>query len=185
MARVGSIALLLFIFVSFLFIQQSSSNLWPFMNGEEEEEGSMPEEEEETEHEGSEHGQESSDGSGENPSESVEGITELTDNNFDSFVNNKNVLVEFYAPWCGACQQTFQFYKAFAEKLQKSNSKTDIFLAKIDVDKAPKNADKYKIEGIPTFFLFKKGIKNPIEYSDDPNPEGFTTFIKENTGIKI
>ena len=31
----------------------------------------------------------------------------------------------------------------------KSNAKTEFFLAKIDVDKAPKNADKFKIEGIP------------------------------------
>ena len=44
--KVGPIALLLFVFISFLFIQQSSSNLWPFMNDDEGEEA-MPNEGEE------------------------------------------------------------------------------------------------------------------------------------------
>jgi hypothetical protein len=101
--KFGKISLLLVLLISFLFIQQSSSNLWPWMGGDEEE-GNPSEGQEGGEHEGQEggeegheghdHGQEGASGSGENPGQSVEGITELTDENFDKFlVGKKAVLV--------------------------------------------------------------------------------------------
>jgi hypothetical protein len=99
--KFGKIALLLVLLISFLFIQQSSSNLWPWMGGEEEEGANPSEGQEGGEHDGQEgeegqeegHGQEGA-GSGENPGQSVEGITELTDDNFDKFlVGKKAVLV--------------------------------------------------------------------------------------------
>jgi hypothetical protein len=62
-------------------------------------------------------------------------------------------------------------------KLNISNSET--------VDKASKKADLYKIEGIPTFLLFKQGVQKPIEFSDEPSKEGISRFIKEQTGIEI
>lgn len=43
--------------------------------------------------------------------------------NFDEIVNNedKDVLIEFYAPWCGHCKSLEPKYKELAEKVGYSS----------------------------------------------------------------
>lgn len=47
--------------------------------------------------------------------------------NFDSIVNDesKDVLIEFYAPWCGHCKNLEPKYKELGEKV--SNTWEEIF----------------------------------------------------------
>lgn len=61
-------------------------------------------------------------------------------------------LVDFTASWCGPC-------KAMSPVLDQVKNKMgqEVRIIKIDVDKNPKVADKFKIRGVPTFILFKKG----------------------------
>ncbi|KAG8389822.1 hypothetical protein BUALT_Bualt01G0018400 [Buddleja alternifolia] len=71
---------------------------------------------------------------------------ELLDN------SDKPVLVDFYATWCGPCQ----FMVPILE--QVSTSMIDkIQVVKIDTEENPTIADKYKIEALPTFILFRDG----------------------------
>uniref|UniRef100_A0A8D2AR38 Protein disulfide-isomerase A3 n=1 Tax=Sciurus vulgaris TaxID=55149 RepID=A0A8D2AR38_SCIVU len=51
--------------------------------------------------------------------------------NFDERVNNENkdVLIEFYAPWCGHCKNLEPKYKELGEKLSKD---PNIVIAKMD-----------------------------------------------------
>ena len=44
-------------------------------------------------------------------------VVELTDENFESVVlqKDKDVFVEFYAPWCGHCQQFEPMYDKIAD----------------------------------------------------------------------
>ncbi|KAI3460469.1 hypothetical protein Pfo_017132 [Paulownia fortunei] len=66
--------------------------------------------------------------------------------------SDKPVLVDFYATWCGPCQ----FMVPILE--QVSTSMIDkIQVVKIDTEKCPSIADKYRIEALPTFILFKDG----------------------------
>lgn len=48
------------------------------------------------------------------------GVIELTNNNFDKIVLNSDEvwLIEFYAPWCGHCQQLIPEYKKVAKALK-------------------------------------------------------------------
>ncbi|XP_047322808.1 thioredoxin Y1, chloroplastic-like [Impatiens glandulifera] len=77
-----------------------------------------------------------------------------TFSNLDELLANsdKPVLVDFYATWCGPCQ----FMVPILEQVS-ATLKDKIQVVKIDTEKYPSIADKYKIEALPTFILFQKG----------------------------
>ena len=70
----------------------------------------------------------------------------------DAIASNLPTLVDFYATWCGPCQTMHPIL----DKI-KSKEKDKIRILKIDVDKNPAIAEKFKIKGVPTFILFKSG----------------------------
>ncbi|XP_056167235.1 thioredoxin Y1, chloroplastic-like isoform X2 [Syzygium oleosum] len=66
--------------------------------------------------------------------------------------SEKPVLVDFYATWCGPCQFMVPILNEVSIRL-----KDTIQVVKIDTEKYPSIADKYRIEALPTFIIFKDG----------------------------
>ena len=61
-------------------------------------------------------------------------------------------LVDFYATWCGPCQQMHPILDKLKDKMGST-----VRVVKIDVDKNQEVAAKFKIRSVPTLLLFKKG----------------------------
>jgi len=94
----------------------------------------------------------------------------------DIVVNNDNdVLLEFYAPWCGHCKSLEPKFTQLAEELKDVAGLT---IAKVD---ATENDTPINIEGFPTIYFFPKGKKDsPIVYEGDRTVEDLKTFLQKN-----
>jgi len=101
----------------------------------------------------------------------------LVGKNFEQIVMDptKDVLVEFYAPWCGHCKSLVPKYEKLATMFASESS---IVIAKID---ATENDTPVEIQGFPTIILFTAADKeNPITYDGDRTADGMAEFIREN-----
>jgi len=74
-------------------------------------------------------------------------VVVLVGKNFESEVRGKNVLVFFYAPWCGHCKSAKPEY----EKLKAELNRSDIVVAKFDATENDVPHPKIDIQGFPTF----------------------------------
>lgn len=78
----------------------------------------------------------------------------FNDQNFENEVLKSElpVLVDFYADWCGPCQQAGPIIEELAKEYEGK-----IKVGKLNVDESPQTASKYGVMSIPTVILFKEG----------------------------
>lgn len=73
--------------------------------------------------------------------------------NFNEIIeSNGNVLIDFYATWCGPCQTL----GPILEQVKKDVG-DNLRIVKIDVDKHKDLASKMGIRGVPSLFFYKNG----------------------------
>jgi thioredoxin 1 len=80
-------------------------------------------------------------------------LPEVNDSNFQAEVieNEKAVLVDFWAPWCGPC-------RIIAPSLEEiAAEREDLEVVKLNVDDNQVTAARYDVMSIPTLILFKNG----------------------------
>ncbi|KAG0503978.1 hypothetical protein HPP92_004050 [Vanilla planifolia] len=91
------------------------------------------------------------------------------------FKSGKNVLLEFYAPWCGHCKELAPILDEVAVSLQADS---DVIIAKMDAtaNDVPKNFD---VAGYPTLY-FVSATGKLVQYEGGRTAEDIINFIKEN-----
>ena len=87
------------------------------------------------------------------------------ESDFDNLIQG-NVLVDFYANWCGPCKMLGPILEEVSDLIQ---------IVKVDVDNFEEISKKYRVMSIPTIVLFKNGeeIKRNVVFIDKNTLEKF------------
>lgn len=101
----------------------------------------------------------------------------VVSSNFDEVVldKTKDVLVEFYAPWCGHCKQLAPIYDELAEKYK---DRDDILIVKMD--STANELEHTKIGSFPTIKLYRKETNEAVDYNGERTLEGLSKFLDTN-----
>lgn len=79
-------------------------------------------------------------------------VLHINQKNFEMIENSeKTVLLDFYADWCGPCRMVSPLIDEIA------NERSDILVAKVNVDDEQELAGKFGVFSIPTLVVIKNG----------------------------
>jgi thioredoxin 1 len=92
---------------------------------------------------------------------------------FEKEVSQGQVLVDFFATWCGPCSML----SPLVEKLSTDNPNLKVL--KIDVDQNPEVASLFDVYSIPTLIFFENGkaVRKQVGYIPEP-------ALKKFAGVK-
>ena len=107
------------------------------------------------------------------PETNDEDVFVLVGKSFQNVIgHDKDVFVEFYAPWCGHCKKLAPEYEKVATAFKDVDN---VVIAKID---ATENDTPEEIKGFPTLIFYPKGESKGEKYSGERNADAIIQFIK-------
>eukprot|EP01026_Neomeris_dumetosa_P065544 TRINITY_DN62946_c0_g1_i1.p1 TRINITY_DN62946_c0_g1~~TRINITY_DN62946_c0_g1_i1.p1 ORF type:complete len:492 (-),score=78.95 TRINITY_DN62946_c0_g1_i1:210-1685(-) len=93
----------------------------------------------------------------------------------EEVMGNKDVLIEFYAPWCGHCKKLAPIYEKIGEKFKENKS---VVIAKMDATANDVPRSEFNVRGFPTLY-FVTGSGEIIQYSGDRSEADLIKFVED------
>lgn len=103
----------------------------------------------------------------------VTGAYKLVGETFKDKVMNPDtdVLVFFYAPWCGHCKKFKPTLQEFGRTINNNNA--SVLVAELDATANDWDRETFPVKGYPTLFLAKRDAKTaPVKFSGPRTVEG-------------
>lgn len=113
------------------------------------------------------------------PEENNEPVRTIVGKNFKQVVldSDDDVLVKFYAPWCGHCKKLAPIWDELAAELRDVKG---LIIAKFD--STANEVEGVDIRGYPTLKFYPKGQKNsPVDYDGGREIENIRDYLKEKS----
>jgi len=107
-------------------------------------------------------------------------VTVIVGTTFKEIVldTSKDVLVEFYAPWCGHCKSLAPIFEQLGSAFEDSEN---IIIAKIDSTANDVDHPAVHVQGFPTIIFFGADNKDaPVVYEGERDLESLKAFVQEN-----
>lgn len=117
------------------------------------------------------------------PAENNGPVTVIVGKTYEQIVmdNSKDVIVEYYAPWCGHCKQLAPTYEELGKKFANVDS---VVIAKIDA--TANSFDGVDVQGFPTIYLFPANDKtNPILYEGSRELQDLVDWVSKNAATDV
>lgn len=110
------------------------------------------------------------------PESNDEDVKVVVGKNFEEIVmdSSKDVMVEFYAPWCGHCKSLAPIYESLGKSF---SSEPDVVIAKVD---ATANDVPEQIQGFPTIIFYPKDKSAKTVYEGDRTLDNLKKFVYDN-----
>jgi len=110
------------------------------------------------------------------PESNDQGVKVAVAKNFDELVNknSKDVLIEFYAPWCGHCKKLAPVFDELGEKM--ADEEVEIVKMDATANDVPAGFD---VRGFPTLFWLPKDSKKAVAYNGGREVDDFVKYIAE------
>lgn len=104
-------------------------------------------------------------------------VTVVVGKSFEDVVldTSKDVLVKFYAPWCGHCKKLVPIWDELAEAFKAHPS---VVIAKFDA--TVNEAEGVQIKGYPTLTFYPRDNKKGITYEGERDLESLKKWLNEN-----
>ena len=97
-----------------------------------------------------------------------------TDDTFDTLLKeNKNLLIDFWAPWCNPCIQIAPILEEISDEMK------EVTIVKHCIDDEPNLPTKYGVRGIPTMLLFTNGELKATKVGATSKTD-LVSWLKEN-----
>jgi thioredoxin len=103
-------------------------------------------------------------------------VESVDDSSFKKEVDESSlpVFIDFYAVWCAPCKKVSPIIDELSTEYSGK-----IKFVRVDIDKAPKTAERFSADSLPTLVLLSKKVSKGVSISGYRTKEALTAFIED------